>query len=68
MAKITVELNRAAVGELLKSREMQAILEAHARTIAGGDYETEVYVAGTRAVAEVSSRNRNNDLLKAMKR
>ncbi len=68
MAKnVKVELNYAAVGALLKSKEMQGILREQAQRIAGAG-EVEVYVAGTRAVAEAGGDNKNNALLKAMKK
>ncbi len=53
MSKLRVELNRAAC-ELMRSPEMRAIVEQHARAEqkkAGGDYD--VYIAQTRAVAMV---------------
>lgn len=73
MAKVQMELNTAGVGQLLKSQEMQNMLRKQAATIAsksGG--ESEVYVAQTRAVAEVRVDNNstnmdNNTLLKALR-
>lgn len=67
MADVKVELNRAAVGELLKSSAMQSLLEGHARRIAGSRGEVEVYVAGTRAVAEARQNGLNNSMLKGLK-
>lgn len=67
MAKFRFELNRAGVGQLLKSEEMQALLRTHAKRIAGRDGEAEVYVAPTRAVAEVRGDNKDNTMLKRMK-
>lgn len=73
MGNVKIELNRAAVGSLLKSSEMQSILDGHASRIAArGDGEKRVYVAGTRAVARVKSKNpkkdmKSNALLKAVK-
>lgn len=64
---IKFELNRAGVGELLKSPAMQSILEGHARRIAGSSGEVEVYVAGTRAVAEAKQYGLNNSMLKGMR-
>lgn len=66
-SKIRIELNTAAVRALLKSPEMQALLQSHAQRIAGAGGNTEVYVAGTRAVAEAGGDNKNNSLLKRMR-
>ena len=66
-SKIEVKLNFAGVGALLKSEGMQSMLRGRAERIAGGDGEVEVYVAGTRAVAEAQSRSKNNDMLKRIK-
>lgn len=67
MDKFRFELNRAGVRELLRGPEMQAVLNDYAGRIASGGDEVEVYVAQTRAVAEVSGANKNNELLKRMK-
>ena len=64
---LIVKLNYAGVGQLLKSAEMQRVLEEQARRLAGTDGEVEVYIAGTRAVAEAKQNGLNNNLLKAMK-
>lgn len=60
------ELNRAGVGQLLRSTEMQQVLGEYADRV-GGD-ETEIYVAQTRAVAEARGDNKDNALLKGLKR
>ena len=76
MSKLRVELNRAGVRELMRSPEMRAIVEQHARAEqkkAGGDYD--VYIAQTRAVAMVfpataeseADNLKNNTLLKALR-
>ncbi len=65
-SKVKIELNYAGVGQILKSAEMQAFLQSCASRIAG-DGSTEVYVAGTRAVAEARGTNTNNSMLKRMK-
>ncbi len=65
-SKIEVKLNHAGVGALLKSENMQSMLRSRAEHIAGGG-GVEVYVAGTRAVAEAQSRSKNNDMLKRIK-
>lgn len=65
--KIKVELNRDAVRQLLKSKEMQDIINGHAEKMAaksGGEVES--YVAQTRAVALVRGDDGNNSALKAM--
>ena len=64
---IKFELNRAGVGALLKSPEMQNVLSEYARHVAGPGDRAEVYVAGTRAVAEVHGQNKDNALLKRLK-
>lgn len=72
MAKIKVRLNYTGVRELLRGTEMKSYLESQARKIASkaGD-GCEVYVAPTRAVAEVRTTsekgNENNKLIKAMR-
>ena len=69
MADFRFELNSKGVGELLRSREMQALLGEYAQRIsgsAGKGSEQEVYVAQTRAVAEVSGPKKGNELLKAL--
>lgn len=66
MQTIEIRLNRAGVGQLLKCEGMQSLLQSRAQSIAG-DGEVEVYVAGTRAVAEAKGDNRNNAMLKRLK-
>lgn len=66
MNSVKVVLNRSGVRELLKSEEMQVILQEQAQRIAGSDGETEVYVAQTRAVATATGDRGNNELLKKM--
>ena len=63
MGKTRVELNSAGIQAVLKSAEMQAILTEQANRISG---ESEIYIAGTRAVAEVRGDDGNNGLLKKM--
>lgn len=60
------ELNTAGVGQLLRSEEMQQVLQDYADRVGGNDVE--VYVAQTRAVAEVHGDNKGNALLKGLKR
>ena len=77
MAKIKVKLNSAGVRELLKSSEMQAILEAKATQIAqsaGSGYEIDRYTGVNRVNVGIypatkaarSDNFRNNTLLKAV--
>lgn len=52
MAKLKFELNTAGVGELLKSAEMQNVLNGYASAAAsrlGAGYETETFVGFDRA-------------------
>lgn len=68
MNKVKIELNKGAVGEFLKSEEIQNILKEHAQDIAskvGG--EVECFITGTRAVAAAKGDDGNNGLLKAMR-
>lgn len=78
MAKFKFELNKAGVGELLKSEEMMTICKEYAdgiRARAGEGYETDTYVGKTRANAMVYPATKeaymdnleNNTLLKAVK-
>ena len=67
---VKIVLNREGVGNLLKSAEIQQVLKREAGGIAerGGGDETEIYVASSRAVAQVSTRrNKGNKLLKALR-
>lgn len=76
MSKVRVDLNGAAVRELLRSAEMKAIVEHRAaatKTRCGSGYE--VYTAQTRAVAIVGTATAaaekdnatNNTILKALR-
>ena len=75
--KVKVKLNGPGVGALLKSPEMAAEVEKHAKQIrarCGSGYETDTYQAGTRVIASVAAQSKearkdcaeNNTLLKAM--
>ena len=67
MSKIRVVLNREGVRQLLRSPEMQAVIDGHAQNMAaksGGEVES--YVAQTRAVSIVRGDDGNNSALKAM--
>ena len=74
---IKVELNHEAVGEMLKSSEMQELIKSYADEIAkkaGEGYASDTYNAGSRVIAsayteteEAMEDNLENDtLLKAM--
>ena len=76
MSKLRVELNSAGVRELLRSPELRALVEKHARAArqrAGDGYE--VYTVQTRVVALVGTATgaaeadnlKNNTLLKALR-
>lgn len=68
MGDIKFELNSAGVKQLLQGAEMQSVLSGYADGIAGRASGTpEVYVAQTRAVAEVKGNNKDNALLKALR-
>lgn len=67
MSKVRIELNHEGIRNLLRSERVQEMLEKHASEMAnksGGKYE--VYAAKTRAVAEVTGDDGNNNLLRAM--
>lgn len=75
---VKVSVNYAGVGQLLKSKEMQDMLESRASEIknrCGDGYETDTYIAGTRVIASVYTgdfdamrdQKNNNTLLKALK-
>ena len=67
MSKVRIELNHEEIRSLLRSDKMQNILEKEARKISAKSRGTmEVYVADTRAVAEVTGDDGNNNLLRAM--
>ena len=74
---IKVELNHTAVGELLKSSEMQELVKSYADEIAkraGEGYTSDTYNAGSRVIASAYTETEeamednleNNTLLKAM--
>lgn len=78
MAKNKFKLNYSGVGQLLKSAEMQSVLNEKAAAIknrCGDGYEQDVYVGKTRANAMVSATSykakkenmKNNTLLKAVR-
>lgn len=78
MAKVKFKLNGRGVGQLLKSAEMQGVLEEYATAIrnrCGDGYEQDRFVAGSRAVAIVKATSfkakrenmKNNTLLKAVR-
>lgn len=78
MGKLKVELNKGAVGELLRSDEMRGVLEEEAQRIVnrcGPGYESSVRLRPTRQTAAVFARTRaarkdnmdNNTLLKVMR-
>lgn len=78
MAKVKFKLNYAGVGKLLKSSEMQTVLNGYASKALGrlGDgYETKTFVGFDRAHAIVKAEtpearrenSENNTLLKAVR-
>lgn len=78
MDKNKFKLNYSGVGQLLKSAEMQSVLNEKATAIknrCGDGYEQDVYVGKTRANAMVSATSykakkenmKNNTLLKAVR-
>lgn len=68
MSKVRFELNYEGVGELLKSPEMQAVLNEYAMSRAESSDSVEVKVMPTRAVAFLNGSNENNRLLKRVKK
>ena len=78
MSNVKFKLNRAGVGQLLKSSEMQSLLSSKAGEISGraGDgFEAETYIGRDRARATVKAATPearkacldNNSLLKALR-
>lgn len=78
MAKMKFKLNHSGVGQLLKSSEMQNVLEEKATGIknrAGEGYAQDIYVGKSRANAMVYADSykakkdnlKNNTLLKAVR-
>lgn len=78
MSKLEFELNRSGVAALMKSGNMQKILQKHATRIknrSGAGYEQDIYVGRNRANARVwpettraqSDNYKNNTLLKSVK-
>lgn len=78
MSNAKFKLNRKAVGDLLKSEEMQKVLENKATEIrnrCGDGYSQDVFVGKNRANAMVSAESfqakhdnmKNNTLLKAVR-
>lgn len=69
--KVRIELNRTEVKrQLLKSKEMQAIVMEQAQAMAartGGKAETKVWFGKNRVNAAVVGDDGNNSLLKAMR-
>lgn len=56
MNKFRFEMNKEGVGELLKSEEMQAVLESYAAQVAkdaGPGYEPKTYIGKDRAAVSV---------------
>lgn len=73
MAKFYFKLDTAGVRELMKSPEMQEILQSEARATAGqygADTDVDIYVGPNRANSMVYQRKGDftNDLLKALGR
>lgn len=78
MSRMKFKLNRKGIADLMKSDEMQAILNEKATAIrnrCGDGYEQDVYVGKNRANAMVSAESvkakkdnlKNNTLLKAVR-
>ncbi|MGX6962429.1 hypothetical protein [Vagococcus xieshaowenii] len=76
--KTRFKLNYKGVGQLMKSAEMQSVLEEKAKAIknrCGEGYEQDVFVGKTRANAMVSAKSykakkdnsKNNTILKALR-
>lgn len=78
MSKVNVELISSGLIELMKSPEMQEILQEKANEVVsrcGGVYETDIYVGKTRANSSIVTHDsatyhrnlRDNELLKALR-
>lgn len=77
MSKVKIVLNSAGIREMLRSEEMQAVLEEHAAQISGrcgSGYAHDVHLTGGRAVASafaetpdaIQDNLDNNTLLRAL--
>lgn len=78
MSKMQFKLNRRGVADLMKSAEMQTVLNEHATNIrsrCGDGYEQDVRIGRNRANAKVSAATyqaksdnmKNNTILKAVR-
>lgn len=78
MSSLKIKLNRKSIAELMKSEEMQTVLNEYATKIrnrCGDGYEQDMYVGRNRSNAKVSAATyqakadnlRNNTILKAVK-
>lgn len=78
MSNFKFKLNRSGVAELMRSPEMQAILQDHASAIrnrCGSGYKQDIYVGRNRANASVIAKSakakrdnkKNNTILKAVR-
>ena len=78
MSNFKFTLNRSGVAELMRSPEMQAILQDHASAIrnrCGSGYKQDIYVGRNRANASVIAKSakakrdnkKNNTILKAVR-
>lgn len=78
MSKVRIELNSAGIREMLRSAEMQAVLDEHAARIAercGTGYSSDTHLTGGRAVASAFAETgealrdnlENNTLLRSLK-
>lgn len=78
MSNVKFELNRSGVSALMKSKEMQGVLNRYAtgiKTRSGAGFEQDLYVGKNRANARVwastqqarSDNMKNNTLLKSVK-
>ena len=78
MSKVRIELDHEGIKALLQSAEMQAVLQSAAENCSsrvGGNFQSEVNVLPTRAVAKISAADyktyrdclKHNTLVKAIK-
>ncbi|MBP3891469.1 MAG: hypothetical protein J6D29_04780 [Solobacterium sp.] len=78
MSKMIFQLNREGVAELMKSAEMQEVINEYANNVvsrAGEGYDSQMYIGGTRCKAVVKAVSKqaikdnlnNNTLLKALR-
>lgn len=77
MSKVKIELLKSGIEELMKSEEIQEVLQSEANEVVGrcaGSYDVDIFVGKTRANSSIITRDsatyhknlKDNELLKAL--